>query len=171
MLEAKQIGLIENAIQEAIEIAKNAPEEYRQSVFQVMFELLLRNGVVHERKTDKTARHESKKDEENAENRDILGARYEWSSTKISKLDGVAQYLAVIEIALNEFKIDGLTPKEIHDVLFEKFRIAKTTNTISMALMKAVGNYVDRIKIENGYKYRITREGIEFLRQEEAKVQ
>jgi hypothetical protein len=170
MLGVKQAGLIENAIQEAKKIAENAPEEYRQSVFQVMFELLLRNGTVQEQKTDKPARQEPKKDEESTENQGILEARYEWSSTRISKLEGVTQYLAVMEIALNEFKIDGLIPKEIHDVLFEKFRIAKTTNAISMALMKAVGKYVDRIKVENGYKYRITREGIEFLRQEEAKV-
>lgn len=160
----------ESAVEEAAEMADTAPPKYQQAVFQVVFGLMLSDGaVVQKQHTDKIAQRETPKDVDVGD-QDILEARYDWSSTKISKLEGVAQYLAVVEIAWKEFKIDGITPKQIHDVLFEKFRIPKTPNAISMTLMNVVGKYVDRIKIEGGYKYRITHLGIEFLRQEEAKV-
>jgi hypothetical protein len=39
-----------------------------------------------------------------------------------------------------------------------------------MTLMDAVGKYVDRVSAGNQYLYRITKNGIDFLRQEEAKL-
>jgi hypothetical protein len=40
-----------------------------------------------------------------------------------------------------------------------------------MSLMKSVGKHVDREEEKGEYIYRITRNGIELLRQEEASVQ
>jgi hypothetical protein len=95
-----------------------------------------------------------------------LNSNYEWSNTKIPKLQPIDQYLNLLQIAKNELQIDKLSPDEIKTILQEKFRINKTVNNIGMTLMKKVGNYVDRIKIGNAYQYKITDKGEKYLEEE-----
>ncbi|MGI0016217.1 MAG: hypothetical protein ACREBU_22585 [Nitrososphaera sp.] len=167
-------SLLDAAIQRSMEIAEGAPEKYQQGVFQVVLQTLLAQPRVLQTDESDTKRQDSvsavEVNKPDDLGRDLLEEKYEWSSTKIPQLKGLAQYLSIIETALNEFKIDGLTAKKVQEVLFEKFRISKTPNTVSMTLMDSVGKYVDRVKVKGEYLYRITRNGIEFLRQEEAKT-
>lgn len=167
-------NFIEAAIEESIEIAERAPEKYQQSVFQVVLEISLVRPRGPKTNQPSEANQNSptmaKVDEREDVDRDILQEKFDWSGTKIAQLKGLAQYLGIIDVALNEFKIDGLSAKKVQEVLFEKFRISKTPNTVSMTLMDSVGKYVDRIKEKGEYLYRITMNGIEFLRQEEAKI-
>lgn len=63
----------------------------------------------------------------------------------------------------NDFSIDTLSASDITTILEQKFRERKTVNAVSMSLMESVGKYVDRIKEDKGYRYRITASGEERL--------
>ena len=69
------------------------------------------------------------------------------------------QYLLVLQIVHKEFGIDGLTPPEVKEILFEKFRIGKRYEAISMALSSLLGKDVDRVPKGNGFTYRISKVG------------
>lgn len=97
----------------------------------------------------------------------LLEARFDWSRYNLPELDPMAQYLVVLKIALEEFRIDGLTTPGIQKILFEKFRIAKTYNAITMAFSRVVGKYVDRVPRGNGYSYRIIKGGLDYLKTRE----
>ena len=70
--------------------------------------------------------------------------------------------LMVLQIALNEQDIDGLSPGNIARVLREKFRVSAAENAIAMALSRA-STLVDRVKRPEGYVYRIMSPGIAYL--------
>jgi hypothetical protein len=156
-------------IDRAAKIAERAPEKYQKEAFRNVHVFLMENiesaaGKPH----DSNVKISKPKAQENVGAADIIAVKFDWSGTSVLKHKGIAQYLAILEIALNELKIDGLSAKKIQEVLFEKFRISKTPNTVSMTLMDAQGKYVDRIKENGEYIYRITRKGIDFLKEEEA---
>ena len=115
----------------------------------------------------KPRKKESKQKNKEPENKleIILNSNYDWSLTNIPKLQPIDQYLHMLQIAKKEFGIDKLSTDEIRKILYEKFRITKTVNNIGMTLMKKVGNYVDRIKVGNGYYYKITSNGENYLKE------
>jgi hypothetical protein len=164
-------GTAEDSYKEAIEFASEmaqaAPKEYREVVFQVLFEKRVKTISV----TDKTSIKSSNlAGIEKPENRSISDMKYDWSNTNIAKLGGTAQYLAVIWKALDGLGIDGLTAKQVQDILFQKFRISKTQSAVSMGLIDWVGKYIDRDRKGNENVYRITRAGIEHLKKLEAQL-
>ena len=89
----------------------------------------------------------------------MLSAEIDWASTGIKKLKGIIQYLALLKIAKTELDDGTLSVAEIKIILEQKFREKKTVNTISMSLMDAVGKYVDRIKEDKEWRYKITASG------------
>ena len=93
----------------------------------------------------------------------ILKSNYDWSTTNIQKMLPLEQYLTLLRITKNEFDISMLAVDDIKKILNEKFIITKTSNTIGMSLMKKVGKFVDRIKVGNGYCYKITSNGEKHL--------
>jgi hypothetical protein len=162
---------IEEAIKTAAAVADNAPEKYQQAVFRTMLEQLIRdhNGDAKKNTETQVEKRIIEKVEGQASQSDInniLATKYDWGATNIDRLNGIRQYLAVIKLVLDEFGIDGLTAKEIQEILFQKFRISKTPNAVSMALMDAVGKYVDRIKRDKEWAYRITKTGMDLADQE-----
>lgn len=70
--------------------------------------------------------------------------------------------LMVLQIALREHDIDGLTPVEIANVLTEKFRISTNSRVVSNALGLAT-TLVNRTKEGAGYRYKIMGPGEEHL--------
>ena len=68
----------------------------------------------------------------------------------------------VLQIALTEHNIDGLTPKVIAKTLTEKFRINTSKKAVSMALGKAT-DLVNRIPEAAGFLYKIMAPGEEYL--------
>jgi|TARA_B110000114_G_C15015162_1_gene366505 hypothetical protein len=70
--------------------------------------------------------------------------------------------LMVLQIALNEHGVDGLTPAKIARVLTDKFRVSTTTDAVRMALGDAT-NLVNRVTKGKGYEYRIMGPGEEYL--------
>lgn len=91
----------------------------------------------------------------------------------IYKLSGLPLFLTVLKIALEKFKIDGLTPPEISKILKIKFRISKgvSAENVSMVLSKA-SECVDRVPNPRGrgYLYRIMHAGEERLKKEILKL-
>lgn len=80
----------------------------------------------------------------------------------LSTSSWLARSLMVLEAALKDHDIDGLTPPEIQRVLKEKFRLSAGLSTISQALGGA-GKYVDRTKEGRAYRYRIMAPGSLYL--------
>jgi hypothetical protein len=151
--------------------AKAAPKGFETAAFQAaLAHYLARN----EMESDVKTKHIKKKlviskpvpqDYLN----ELLASDYDWSATNIRDLSPQGQYLKILKIAKNEFKIDTLSSEDIQKILNEKFRISKTINTIGMSLMDSVGKYVDRIRRGNEYYYRLTSGGEERLQYLEEK--
>lgn len=149
---------IQAAIKKAIELVKNVPDEYRNSSFEVILKHLIDSEEMKElkvRNVRKTTSDPSQK--KVVEN--IINSNFDWTNTKVKKSSGIVQYLHILNVVQHEFRIDSLSVADIQKILIQKFRIQKTINTIGMSLMASVGKYVDRVKIDSGYNYRLTSEG------------
>lgn len=70
--------------------------------------------------------------------------------------------LMVLQIALRNHQVDGLTPPEIAQLLTEKFRLNTSRQAVSMAISPAT-TLVNRVPRGSGYEYRIMGPGEEYL--------
>lgn len=70
--------------------------------------------------------------------------------------------LMVLQIALRNHQVDGLTPPEIAQLLTEKFRLNTSRQAVSMAISSAT-TLVNRVSRGSGYEYRIMGPGEEYL--------
>lgn len=70
--------------------------------------------------------------------------------------------LMILQIALRNHELDGLTPPEISRVLTEKFRLSTTSAAVNMALGPAT-TLVNRLLRGKAYEYRIMGPGEEYL--------
>jgi len=70
--------------------------------------------------------------------------------------------LMVLQIALRNHGIDGLTPPEIAQILTDKFRLNTSRQAVSMAISSAI-TLVNRVHRGSGYEYRIMGPGEEYL--------
>lgn len=70
--------------------------------------------------------------------------------------------LMVLQIALRNHNVDGLTPPEIAEILTNKFRLNTSRQAVSMAISSAT-NLVNRVPRGTGYEYRIMGPGEEYL--------
>jgi hypothetical protein len=155
---------ITKLINEIIDLVKDVPEEYRKNSFEVLLNHSLTQPFISSKSPD-PKKSNTKKDSETKHLELMLSLEIDWSSTGIKKLKGITQYLKLLKIAKLELIDDTLSVTEIKIILAQKFREKKTINTISMSLMDAVGKYVDRIKVDNEFRYRITATGEERLEQ------
>lgn len=155
---------ITKLIKEIIDLVKDVPEEYRKSSFEVLLNHSLTQSSLPSRQTT-PKKSNTKKDSETEHLEMMLSLEIDWASTGIKKLKGIIQYLGLLKIVKTELADDTLSASEIKTILEQKFREKKTINTISMSLMDAVGKYVDRIKVDNEFRYRITISGEDRLEQ------
>ncbi len=161
---------MQKAIKEAIGLVEGVDEPFKSLAFSEVFSELLRSvGTEAEPRSEVVGSVASKplpvKDRLSA----MIRSNFDWSTLPIVNKDALTQNLMVLKLALDKFKIDGLSAKDIQQVLSQKYRISKTPNAVSMSLMAAVGKYVDRIQEGKEFLYRITRKGIDKL-EEEAKA-
>lgn len=70
--------------------------------------------------------------------------------------------LMVLQIALRNHDVDGLTPPEIAEILTNKFRLNTSRQAVSMAISSAT-NLVNRVPRGTGYEYRIMGPGEDYL--------
>lgn len=68
----------------------------------------------------------------------------------------------VLQIALNDHKVDGLSAKDIATILTDKFRISTNCNAVNMALGRAA-TLVNRVPRGTGFIYRIMGPGADYL--------
>ena len=155
---------INKLIINVIDMVKDVPQEYQKGSFEVLLNYFLMQSAsspnTHMKKQTTKKQHS-----ETNTLQVILNDNYDWASTGIKKLKGIMQYIKILNTVQNEFHIGALYASDIKTILEQKFRQKKTSNAISMSLMKSVGNYVNRIKENNGYKYKITASGKEKLQQ------
>ncbi len=70
--------------------------------------------------------------------------------------------LMILQIALTQHGIDGLSPGEVSRILTDKFRLNTSDAAVRMSLGAAT-NLVNRVQRDNGYIYRIMGPGEEYL--------
>ena len=155
---------ITKLINEIINLVKDVPVEFRKSSFEVLLNYFLMQTTPPS-KPNTPKKSQTKKNSEENIVQTILNTEYDWASTGIKKLKGIVKYLKILNVVKNDFDVDALSPSDITTILEQKFREKKTFNAVSMSLMESVGRYVDRIKEEKGYRYRITLSGDEHLNQ------
>jgi len=155
---------ITRLIMEVIDLVQDVPEEFRKSSFEVLLNHFLIQSTLPSKPVAPKKSHTKKNSDQN-NIQTILDTEYDWASTGIKKLKGIAQYIKILNVVKNDFSVDTLSPSDIITILQQKFREKKTFNAISMSLMDSVGRYVDRIKEGKGYQYRITTSGEEHLNQ------
>lgn len=155
---------ITRLIKEVINMVQDVPKEFQKSSFEVLLNYFLIQTTLPSTPVAPKKSHTKKNSEQNAI-QTILNAEYDWASTEIKKLKGIVQYLKILNVVKNNFSVDTLSPSDITTILAQKFREKKTFNAISMSLMESVGRYVDRIKEDKGYRYKITASGEVYLNQ------
>jgi hypothetical protein len=161
---------VQRLIAEAKELVSGTEDPYRSLAFSVVLLELLRSGLVkHQTQRKEVQPRESPKIAEKDRLRTILRSDVEWSSIPVLNNEPIKQNLIVLKLALDKFEIDGLSARDIQQILFQKYRISKTPNAVSMSLMAAVGKYVDRIQDGKEYLYRITSKGIALLSEKKSR--
>ncbi len=147
---------ITNLIMNVIDMVADLPKEYQKSSFEVLLNHFLIQSQLP--LNSRTKKQTSQKRSETDALQRILNSEYDWAATGIRQLKGVIQYIKILDVARQDFNIDKLSVSDIKIILEQKFRQKKTTNTISMALIRVVGLYVDRVKNKE-YEYVITAAG------------
>lgn len=156
--------MVKEAMEKALNLAKDIPEPYNEVAFKIIFERLIDEyNPVSEKITNKKKVMAKPSRRKETDINEILHSDFDWPSTNIPKLKPIGQNLYVLKIAKEDFGRDELTPREIQVILSQKFRLTKSANAISMSLMTAVGKYVDRVQMGKEFAYRITNKGKEYL--------
>lgn len=153
---------ITRLITDVISLIEDVPEEFKKSSFEVLLNYFLIQQTLPSKPTP-SKKSSIQKSLETNDLQIILNTNYDWASTGIKKLKGISQYLKILSIVKNDFDIETLSASDIATILEQKFREKKTINAVSMSLMESVGRYVDRIKEDKGFRYRITGSGQERL--------
>lgn len=160
---------LKELFRQAAEIAQQVPERMQEAAFNRALDVLLGEG-----RASGGAAVRPKRDAD-APGVQRLGGQA--SVKELLKLADSTRYpdvvragkvldrsLLVLQLALHDHAIDGLTPTDIARVLTEKFRLATSRQAVGMAL-KDAANLVDRAAEGNGYRYRIMDPGEEYLAQ------
>lgn len=153
---------ITKLIMDVINLIEDVPEEFKKSSFEILFNHFLIQQTLPSKPTQ-SKKSSTPKSSDTNDLQTILNTNYDWSSTGIKKLKGISQYLKILSVVKNNFNIEKLYVSDITTILEQKFREKKTINTVSMSLMESVGRYVDRVKVDKGFKYRIMESGQERL--------
>lgn len=155
---------ITQLINYVIGLVEDVPAEYQKSSFEVLLSHFLIQQTLPAKSIPSKLAKKKKVSKDNTIQK-IVNSEYDWATTGAKNLKGITQYLAILKIAKNDFEVDTLSVSDIRNILTQKFREKKTINTISMSLMDAIGKYVDRIKEDKEFRYRITPSGETRLQQ------
>ena len=162
---------LKELFKQASEIAQQVPESMQEAAFNRAIDLLTGGTTpepVIERTTSKTGSRKPKPKqtdvaEDSSTSNDLLTAIDSTQHPGVTSANKVLdRSLMILQIALTEHKVDGLTPSGIAKVLTDKFRIGTTKAAVSMALGKAT-TLVNRVPSGPGYLYRIMKPGEEYL--------
>lgn len=162
---------LKELFKQASEIAQQVPESMQEAAFNRAIDLL--TGETQPKSGSDPATPSSKKKKRKAQNAEPeIGTSS--SDVLLSAIDSTQhpgvksaskvldRSLMVLQIALTEHNIDGLTPSVIASILTEKFRISTTKPAVSMALGKAT-DLVNRLPEGSGFIYKIMASGEKYL--------
>lgn len=170
-MTSKTIPDIAEAFKQAAEIAKQVPENMQVAAFNRALDLLTTKSGAPGR--DKSPNPSAGAPVPQAHNVDA-SVKESRAAALLSAIDttqhpAVAatskvldRALMVLQIALRNHNIDGLTPPEVARILTEKFRLNTSRQAVSMAIGAAT-NLVNRVPRGGGYEYRIMGPGEEYL--------
>lgn len=167
-MSKRTIAGMQKLFEQAAEIAKKVPENMQETAFNRALDFLVGANNVPNQQTEKKTEQinpanliEKPKNEESLDVllRSIDSTKYPYMRETTKVLD---RSLFVLQIALNDHNVDGLTPVEIALILTEKFRLSTTRQAVGMAFKNAP-NLVDRVAEGRAYRYRIMGPGENYL--------
>jgi len=154
---------------QAAEIAQQLPESMQEAAFNRALDLLLGKTFPEKKTREVHPKQKTVEPNQGQAAKDVCGTLLQQidstqypgvrSATKV--LD---RSLMVLQIALREYSVDGLTSVEIARILTEKFRLSTSRQAVGMAL-KPASNLVDRVAEGRSYRYRIMVPGEDYLTQ------
>lgn len=162
---------LKELFKQASEIAQQVPESMREAAFNRAIDLLTsetqqKPGSDPTTPSNKKMKSKAKKADPEIETSSSDGLLSAIDSTQHPGVKSASNVLdrslMVLQIALTEHNIDGLTPSVIASILTEKFRINTYKPAVSMALGKAT-DLVNRIPEGSGFLYKIMAPGEEYL--------
>lgn len=175
--EHQHVDHLKASVQEALEIAGEAPEPYRLKAFELAFEALVGGRTSVSRPTPTTHKPTRRPrttiaslSEPKSEDDEIAAAlaagndaveRYSF----IPQLtDAKMKIFGVLKFANDEFGIDGLTEGQITTILVKKFRVSMGRSTPSTAVLRAEPGELNRQPTGRKTKYSLMTKGEEALR-------
>lgn len=170
-MSKQNVPNLKDLFKQAAEIAQQVPENMQEAAFNRAIDLLTGSTksepiVIRQtlkRKGKSESSQQSLTEDNDSPKKDLLSAidstKYPAITSNRKTLD---RSLLVLQLALKDHGVDGLTSSDIACILTEKFRIKTTNKAISMALNRAA-NLVDRTRSGSGYSYRIMDPGDKYL--------
>ena len=168
----KTIPDLKELFKQAAEIAEQVPENMQEAAFNRALEMLTGDTGVNSTSKGSGLSEVTKR---KAKKKESATSKQEGSSERLIKAIDSTQHpgiisatkaldraLMVLQIALTEHQIDGLSPTDIATILTDKFRISTTSAAVGMALGR-VTTLVNRIPQKNGFIYRIMGPGQVYL--------
>jgi hypothetical protein len=169
----KTIPDMKEIFRQAAEIAQQVPENMQVAAFNRALDLLTGSTDTSTERNQHTARTKittptSRQAQAMARNEQSTVATL-MASVDTTQHPAVAsttrvldRALIVLQIALRNHQVDGLTPPEIAKILTDKFRLNTSRQAVSMALGSAT-ILVNRVPRGSSYEYRIMGPGEEYL--------
>ena len=166
----KTVPDLKELFKQAAEIAQQVPPAMQEAAFNRALEMLTTDQLSRSRVGSKTRGGKSgsaaaPKDTAKTENpvRQLVDGIDSTQHPGVASASKVLdRALMVLQIALKDHSIDGLSPGEIASVLTEKFRLNTSAPAVRMALGSAT-TLVNRIPRGTGYAYRIMGPGEDYL--------
>jgi hypothetical protein len=168
----KTIPGMKEVFRQAAEIAQQVPENMQVAAFNRALDLLtgsadesgeLRQTTPEISPSTPKARHAKAMTKQESPVATLMAAI---DTTQHPAMAATAKVLdralMVLQIALRNHDIDGLTPPEIAQILTDKFRLKTSRQAVSMAISSAT-TLVNRVPRGSGYEYRIMGPGEEYL--------
>lgn len=159
---------LKELFKQAAEIAEQVPESMQEAAFNRAIDLLTgetRSGSDKQSVGAQAKKLINKTQEKkySSNDNDLLSAIDSTQHPEVVSASKVLdRALMVLNIALTNHNVDGLTPSAIAIILTEKFRVKDTQKAVSMALGRAT-TLVNRIPDGQGFLYKIMNPGKKYL--------
>lgn len=154
---------LQDAIQRAAELAKLVPESLQEAAFNRALDQLLGAGAAAPRAAQ-TGAAAKRTQQEMPQTVDFVDRIDRTKYPDIGATGRVAdRALKVLQLAQDDYDVDGLTGAQIAEILTSKFRLAVSANTVNMALQRETGTVDTRLR-GSTRTFHLMAPGEEYLR-------
>ena len=171
-MEKKTAPDLKDLFRQAAEIAQQVPESMQEAAFNRALDLLTgveRGNTSNTKSTpskERSAQDLDAKPQGRGEDTPVVTLLTNIDSTRhpgvASAPNVLDRSLMVLQIALTDHEVDGLSPQDIAAILTDKFRVNTSEPAVRMSLSRAT-TLVNRIPRGRGYVYRIMEPGQKHL--------